>query len=184
MRQHVMSQFTRHILARGLPVPYPELREMMANQGIAKWGGEGLSVPYAPLLALVRAMGADAVMPRVEAESRLDPIVDDMIAWSIRRAGDAARQSGAVPVLLGLDDVATKPPTRVPGSAAAAENGFVVIDLYNVFQGHDHATLRLASWDEHPNAAGHRLIANRLLQELHRNDAALKLGLSRTAADK
>ena len=122
-------------------------------------------------------------MPAVEAESRLNPIVNDLVAWSIRRAGEAARQGGAVPILLGLDDVAIAQPTAVPGRDVAIESGFVVFAIYDVFQGHDRSTLRIASWDEHPNALGHRLIADRLLQELRKNDGALKLGITPASVD-
>ena len=55
---------------------------------------------------------------------------------------------------------------------AAKEAGFVIIDLSDVFEGQDPAALRLAEWDQHPNARAHRLLAERLYRELEaRGDA-------------
>jgi hypothetical protein len=58
---------------------------------------------------------------------------------------------------------------------AAAAAGFVVLDLFDVYgpeTGHD--SLRVAEWDKHPNAAGHAMIAERLLDELRRRPALLE----------
>ena len=49
----------------------------------------------------------------------------------------------------------------------AREAGFDTIDLSDVYSGEEVQILRVAEWDFHPNAYGHRLIANRLQQELH-----------------
>jgi hypothetical protein len=48
----------------------------------------------------------------------------------------------------------------------ARELGFVTINLNDVFRGHDAASIRLAEWDKHPNAAGHRVIASGLYDAL------------------
>ena len=47
----------------------------------------------------------------------------------------------------------------------AAAAGFAVLDLSDVYAGHDPASVRLAEWDDHPNANGHRLVADRLYKE-------------------
>ena len=44
----------------------------------------------------------------------------------------------------------------------ARDAGFAIIDLQDVYHDRDLATIRLAEWDDHPNALGHRLIADRL----------------------
>jgi hypothetical protein len=48
----------------------------------------------------------------------------------------------------------------------AKEAGFIVIDLSDVFDGEDLESIRLAEWDDHPNAKGHRLVADRLYQAI------------------
>ena len=41
-----------------------------------------------------------------------------------------------------------------------------MIDLGDVYEGQDLAAIRVAEWDQHPNARAHRLIAERLYGEL------------------
>jgi len=50
--------------------------------------------------------------------------------------------------------------------SAAAEAGFIVIDMADVFAGHDYKKLVVSPEDRHPNKEGHRLIAARLYAEL------------------
>ncbi len=51
----------------------------------------------------------------------------------------------------------------------AGDAGFIVLDLSNVYEGHDERDLTVAEWDRHPNAHGQRLIAEQLYLELHRH---------------
>ena len=46
--------------------------------------------------------------------------------------------------------------------ALARQAGFAVADLSTVYAGSDRNALWVAEWDAHPNAAGHRLVADRL----------------------
>jgi hypothetical protein len=55
----------------------------------------------------------------------------------------------------------------------AKDAGFAVINLEDVYRGRDIATIRLAEWDDHPNALGHQLVAQRLYNELAANAAIL-----------
>jgi len=47
-------------------------------------------------------------------------------------------------------------------STQASAIGFDVIDLRSAYQGYDPATLRVSNNDSHPNAQGHRLLADKL----------------------
>jgi hypothetical protein len=57
-----------------------------------------------------------------------------------------------------------------------------VIRLDGVFSGQDINKIRLAEWDEHPNAYGHRLIADDLFSGLS-SDSARIFGSGAIAAD-
>ena len=50
--------------------------------------------------------------------------------------------------------------------SASTRAGLPVFDLFDVYPGAIVPALRVAPWDDHPNAAGHQLIADRLLREL------------------
>jgi hypothetical protein len=51
----------------------------------------------------------------------------------------------------------------------AAEAGFMVWDLSDVYKSQDPASIRVAEWDDHPNAKGHALVAARLYSLLTEN---------------
>jgi hypothetical protein len=98
----------------------------------------------------------------------LAPFNNEILTWIYRRVVTESKAKGIVPVLVFL-------PQSTPGSwqeetpevlRIAESAGFVVIDLGDVFQGHDLNSYALAAWDLHPNAFGHQLIAARLYDEL------------------
>src|SRR5207249_2636680 len=51
----------------------------------------------------------------------------------------------------------------------ATEAGFAVLNLETVYKGRDIETIRLAPWDDHPNALGHQLVADALYDALRAN---------------
>ena len=65
--------------------------------------------------------------------------------------------------------------TPPPDVQTARETGFVVFDLLDLWRGRDAQALRIAEWDNHPNADGNRLVAERLAALLRENRAALGL---------
>jgi lysophospholipase L1-like esterase len=56
----------------------------------------------------------------------------------------------------------------------AKEAGFLIVNPSDLYENKDVASLRISDWDLHPNAAGHRLIADRLYKELKSNPALLQ----------
>jgi hypothetical protein len=99
---------------------------------------------------------------------------DEVTAWTYQRVVEDCKQRHILPVYIFLST------SRALGGRfskaaeddlrMAREAGFeVVIDLSDVYAGQDERTVRVSDWDFHPSALGHRLIANRLYQELHTN---------------
>jgi hypothetical protein len=60
----------------------------------------------------------------------------------------------------------------------AREAGLPVMNLLDVYEGHDPTTLHVAMWDRHPNQRGHQLIADRLYQLLRETPNGLLPGLA------
>jgi hypothetical protein len=145
------ARFLVETVRNGTEVPYPYLREALANAGVAPDTEE------------------------TEALRRLGPLSTDMLAWIYRHIVTETRARGAVPVFVFL-------PQTQGGSweeetpltlRLATQAGFVVLDLGPVYSGTDIADIRLAEWDLHPNAYGHRLIAAMLYDKLIANEATI-----------
>jgi D-alanyl-lipoteichoic acid acyltransferase DltB (MBOAT superfamily) len=128
----------------GVPIPYPELRDIVARAGIDK--------------------GTN----RFEAEKRIDRYHDEILSWVYRHMVAACREHGAVPVWLYLPQVGD-----VVNQAALArlirtarDAGFITMSLTDAFEGHAAAEIQLGDWDHHPNPFGHRLLAASLFEKL------------------
>jgi hypothetical protein len=135
-----------------------------------------IPVPYAGLDSILRRAGVDHRLPQREIEGQIRLVTDDLQAWSLRRIADECRRRGAVPVLIVLDNPGE--PYQPPWHAlhTAADAGFLVLDLHEVYGPADqHSTLWAREWDHHPNAEGHRRIASRLFDEFRRNAVTLRL---------
>ena len=180
---NTMVEHLVRVAAEDVPVPYAELDSMLRSAGVedAKPSRAVLTGRRFVWLA-ARKLGASREMVDLAVERRLRGIGDEILAWSVRRIAQEARDHGAVPVLLGLEVVSTSSGEELPAANVAEESGFVVIDMLNVYDGQDPSRLRSVEWDSHPNAQGQRLIADRLYAELVRHDAELRLGIRPTMA--
>jgi hypothetical protein len=116
----------------------------------------------------VQRAGVDASTEKTTAERRLVPFRTQILSWIYQRIVAECREHGAVPVFVFLPQVYSghwqgETPETL---RLATEAGFVVLDLGDVYANQDINTVRLAEWDNHPNATAHRLIADRLYEEL------------------
>ncbi len=127
-----------------------------------------LEIPYPQLRKFVQAAGIHADMDEASAVKALMPHGPQILATVYGYIADKARMHDAVPVWIFLPQVRsgaweeeTAETVRIAETA-----GFVVIDMEDIYRPHDYTKLRVAEWDDHPNAAGHQLIAERLHAEL------------------
>ena len=74
-----------------------------------------------------------------------------------RRVVDVSRARGIVPVWIFLPQVREGTwQEETPETVRLAEDaGFIIVDLTDVYKGEDLAAIRLAEWDQHPNARAH-----------------------------
>lgn len=135
---------------------------------------EGIDIPFEPLRAILEQAGIDGKMDEATAMRALAPRGEDILRYVYTRMADETKAHGAVPVWLFLPQAhggnwVEETPRAVE---LAQEAGFIVINMEDVYQGHDLQTIRLAEWDDHPNVFGHQLVAERLYRELiaHQSD--------------
>ena len=160
------ERYLLKILGKGVEVPPGNLHDLLVEAGLLPLSGGGIPIPFEPARRMARAMGIDAAMPRDEAASRIHRIVNQVNDDAIRNIASLARADGSRVVALALNAVVDEAPPDVPNEAAFESANVPVMNLFDVYPASQHAALRVTPWDDHPNAAGHRLIADRLYGEL------------------
>jgi hypothetical protein len=162
------------VVAAGIPIPFPELQQLVRDVGIEAVGHQGIPVPFDWLRSITSELGVATRMPWTEAVRRLHSSCDRVVSWTLRAMAERIRAHDAVPVFVALDlvgdAVANEP--RVILDARAA--GFVIFDLLRIWQGRDYNAFRLSDWDSHANAAGNRLIAERLFELIQSHNRDLR----------
>jgi hypothetical protein len=135
-------QYLANRVRFGREVPYPELREIAERAGVRK----GMEQP--------------------DAFRRLKPYGPELVQWSLNRIAAQAKARNTSLVLFVRDMPAEVSDTLQPMFDVARGLGYAVVDARDAYAGRDPKTLLLAQWDKHPNALGHRLMADRLYHEL------------------
>jgi D-alanyl-lipoteichoic acid acyltransferase DltB (MBOAT superfamily) len=125
-------------------------------------------IPYPSIEKLVLSRGITAVMEEDVIELRLQPVMDDLFNETFREFAEICRNNDIRPVLIYLP--MTNERKRTPESLARDEMaraaGFTVLSLEGVYAGHAPDKLYVSARDDHPNAFGHKLIADRLYDVL------------------
>lgn len=111
---------------------------------------------------------------------KLAPYEEEILLGIYRHVAQLARDRGFGVVWVYVPqpqsiDAAGAPPHMV---TAAQEAGFSVLDLTGAYDGHVWDDLWVATWDRHPNALGHELIAEKLYLELRRQGDRTDLAFS------
>jgi D-alanyl-lipoteichoic acid acyltransferase DltB (MBOAT superfamily) len=166
-RNRLMTErYLQKVVDEDVTVPYPEVEAMLQRAGLADIDRGNFVVPFAAARRVVKWFGVEPRMPTGEAQARVRWIADDLLTWSIERFAAVTRANGAAPVVLALNAVIDDVPDEVPNRRTIEASGIPVIDLFDVFPASDRPALRVAPWDDHPNARGHQRIADHLYPEL------------------
>ncbi|HET7218514.1 MAG TPA: hypothetical protein VFJ02_10725 [Vicinamibacterales bacterium] len=164
--RYMTERYLVKLAAGGIQPPHQALNDLMGGAGFSAASRDGIPIPFAAGRRVASWFGVDARMPNGEAEARARWIADDTLNWAFDQFARDTRAHGMTPLVLGLNAVIDDAPNGVPHSAAMQRANLPVIDLFDVFPAPDRQALRVAPWDDHPNAAGHKLIADRLYPAL------------------
>ncbi|MEX2123337.1 MAG: hypothetical protein WD795_05560 [Woeseia sp.] len=142
---------------------------------------KGIEIPYPRLREIVAESGLLASMDETTARRRLEPYNREILAWTYDYIVEQSLAQAALPILVFLPQVREgtwqeETPETLRLAAAA---GFDVVDLSDVYEGQDIATIRLAEWDDHPNRRGHELIASRLYEAIAERKVVIFTGSPR-----
>jgi hypothetical protein len=109
-------------------------------------------------------------MDETTALRQIAPFHAEILTAVYRAIVEECRTRGIVPVFVFLPQVYKGPwQEETPQTLRIAEAaGFTIVDLTDIYDNVDAASVRLAEWDAHPNARAHAMIADRLFQELEK----------------
>ncbi len=172
-------QHLLHTIASHQQVPYDGLSRALQQSGADALARDGVPAPFDFGRAMLERAGVKTRMSWAEADQRLRRSADHLIQATLDQMAQTVRSHGAVPVFVALDIVVPPPDHAVPALRDAAASGMLVFNLLDLWRNRDVDALRVAAWDNHPNAAGNRLIAERLGELMHQH--AHELGLDRPA---
>jgi D-alanyl-lipoteichoic acid acyltransferase DltB (MBOAT superfamily) len=136
---------------------------------------KGIEIPYPALREIVATAALKPGMDETTALRRIAPFRAQILTAVYRGIVEQCRSRGIVPILMFLPQVKEGPwQEETPEMLRIAEAaGFVIVNLEDVYKGMELASIRLADWDQHPNARAHELIASRLYQELQKKRDAV-----------
>jgi lysophospholipase L1-like esterase len=148
-------------------IPAQEVRATLFIDHLIERGEAGVASGIPVLDSAAQWAGVGRV-PRPVARGALQTVGDSLVQELHRQIVRKIRARGAIPfwmytpvpeAAIALEDVA-----RMEADARAS--GFEIIDISNALDGVDPQSLRLRSYDRHPNKEGHRLLAARLTEAL------------------
>jgi D-alanyl-lipoteichoic acid acyltransferase DltB (MBOAT superfamily) len=142
-----------------------------------------VAIPHAFLRERLARAGVDAGTPGAVARRRLEPYADEMLRWTYAQIAETARAHGATPVWIFLP----LPQEYIPDATIAAMEetarsaGFATLSLRGVYDSFELEEIQVAPWDNHPNARGHRAVAERLYAELAAHPAVFENAIQSAA---
>jgi hypothetical protein len=159
LERHVLEFQPNAILYVGHPGDQDRVLNFVATAAIAR-----KPTGYEFVDNMARRAGVEPTDRQAIAMQKLRPFGGETLLAVHRRIASSSRNHGLCAgwMLLPMIDA---PPNRAappPEIAVAHAAGFTVLDLSDVYVGTPKESLWLAPWDGHPNAAGHRLVSDRL----------------------
>ena len=151
--------------SRGLMATDPEFERLLSGAGLRDMGTGGLPIPYAFARRAAERAGIQARMPYGEARSRALRIADPVLEHSFARFSEMMKRRGIAAAVLALNVVTDEVPP-IPLRDEIEAIGLPILDLFDVYPPDRREAIRVAPWDDHPNAEGHQIIADGLYREL------------------
>jgi D-alanyl-lipoteichoic acid acyltransferase DltB (MBOAT superfamily) len=141
-------------------------RFILRNLSMAIRGN--IEIPYEFPKAVVAELGLNSSQTDEEIRLLLTPHAERIHAWAEEQLVAQIKTIGARPFCVLLPRVQARPDDEIAEQRQRVTRsaGCHTLNVADVYDGYSQKDLQLASWDNHPNAIGHELIARRLYDEL------------------
>jgi hypothetical protein len=156
------------------------LDDFISTRHLATIAIRGVDIPYQGLREIVQKAGINTQTTENDAVRILKRYGDELLFWAYPRFAEMCRQHGIRPVYIYtpvLQKVKDEPEKEARFMRCAKEAGVAMINISHAYENHQSDSLRVAEWDWHPNAEGHRLLADRLYKALRTNPEILGLAM-------
>jgi D-alanyl-lipoteichoic acid acyltransferase DltB (MBOAT superfamily) len=148
----------------------------------------GIPMPYPFLDDINKKAGVKASMTEAEIIHRLEPYKLEYASKVYEVLGEKLRKDGVPAIWIYVPAVADD--SRETGGQvdelqkAAQAAGFHTVNLATIFETlPDRDNYRISAWDSHPNAKGHRLLADAIMEHLKQLDASGEINMGLNASD-
>jgi alginate O-acetyltransferase complex protein AlgI len=140
---------------------------------------DSVEIPFEELRQLVKSKGVDEKTSEILVGRRLDAHSQEVLQWTYREIVRQCRDRGIIPVWIFMPTLEGTADDQNPEDLErlAKDAGFLTVSLADSYASHARESLWVAPWDHHPNAEGHRLIADNLFERLQNLDRAQALGI-------
>lgn len=136
------------------------------------------TIPYTELREMARSAGVEKGMDESVIKAKLWPLHAELLEWVYTRMVDVCKERGVLPIAAFIPIPIEMPPDKAEVLKQEVDVGrrvgFVAVDMLDTFASLPRLDgVWLATWDRHPNAEGHRMLAEELYVGLLRE---LRLG--------
>ena len=144
-RGKVVKDFTT-IIKKKLPIKYPFLEKIIKESGIKSY------------------------MSMLQIKELLTPYADTIMKWGYFEIAEKCKSNNVVPIWAFMETTTEFVDDKEYNElkAYAESLGFKTLDLRNTYGNIDRVKVQISDLNTHPNALGHRLIAQRFYNELKR----------------
>jgi len=134
-------------------------------------------IPFAKIREIFDEAGLSSKDNDVHIERELRPYAKEIRSWAYNHMGEAARKAG-VPIVFGLWEEVVQPLSQDELDEIlqmGEDAGMIVWDITDLYPPGDRMYLQVAEWDDHPNAEGHAMLADRVFELLQQDNNLVPL---------
>jgi len=129
-----------------------------------------LPLKYPFLDSIVKVSGVKPYMSVLQIRELIAPYADAIMKWGYKEIFNQCKKNNVVPIWAYMETTTEFVNDKEYNElkAYAESLGFVTLDLRNTYGNIDRVEIQISDLNTHPNALGHRIIAERFYNELRK----------------